>query len=535
VKATDLDLRRVFSFSPKGGTIQFMGHRALIIDALAMGLLRKELIDNLGTFSARNILTRMGYAHGWATADNLDKEYPELLQDGQCGPTLHMLQGVVNVAKCEMTFEPSFRMSICWQDSYEADQHLLHEGIAHNPVCWTLAGYVSGYCSRMLKQEVYCLETQCSATGSAVCLSETRTREDWGEKIEEHLPFFRSDTINSMLHEVTEKLVNTEKHLKMQRILLDRDLGCCGLAVKSKVMRKALDLAKRIAKVESSVVITGESGVGKERIARIIHSESSRALRPFVAINCSAVTETLLESEFFGHARGAFTGANRDRIGLFEAANGGTLFLDEVGEISPGMQAKLLRVLQEKEIRRVGENSSRPVDVRIISATNRDLGNEVSAGRFREDLYYRLCIFELVVPALRERQEDILLLARCFLDKSTQKIGKEIIGFQPEVTDRLIQYEWPGNVRQLENTIEHAVVLCQGKRIGLDDLPKAVRSAQGGGIVANAIRKIDDLEREQILAAIKLLDGDKTEAAKQLGISLSSLYQKLKRYQTLPL
>jgi len=534
MKATDLDLRRVFSFSPKGGTIQFMGHRALIIDALAMGLLRKELIDNLGAFSARNILTRMGYAHGWATADNLDTEYPELLRDGQCGPTLHMLQGVVNVAKCEMTFEPSFSMSICWQDSYEAEQHLLHLGIAHEPVCWTLSGYVSGYCSRMLRHEIYCIESKCSAMGDTVCQSETRTREAWGDAIESHLPFYKSDTINAILSEVTAKLVSSEQHMKAGKTLIEGGESSCGLISKSKAMRKAMDLAKRIAKVESSVVITGESGVGKERIARIIHSESSRTLRPFVAINCSAVTETLLESEFFGHARGAFTGANRDRIGLFEAANGGTLFLDEVGEISPGMQAKLLRVLQEKEIRRVGENRSRSVDVRIISATNRDLGNEVSAGRFREDLYYRLCIFELVVPALRERQEDILLLARCFLDKSTQKIGKEIIGFQPEVTDRLMQYEWPGNVRQLENTIEHAVVLCQGKRIGLDDLPKAVRLAQGGGSVANAIRKIDDLEREQILAAVKLLDGDKTEAAKQLGISLSSLYQKLKRYQTLP-
>ena len=535
MKAEELDLRRILSFRPKGGTIQFMGHRAMIVDALAMGLLRKELIEHLGNFAARTILTRFGYAHGWSTADNLCIEYPGLKDDPQTGPILHMLQGILNVAALDVVHEPSFRLAIRNQDSYEAEQHLLHIGIPSDPVCWTLTGYISGYCSRMQGQEVYCIEHQCCAMGDAVCHCEVRTREDWGEEIEPHLPFFRADTIDSVLHEVTEKLKKTERDIKVRRSLMDGDLGCCGLTAKSKTMRKTIDLARRIAKVESSVVITGESGVGKERIARIIHSESSRALRPFVAINCSAVTETLLESEFFGHARGAFTGANRDRIGLFEAANGGTLFLDEVGEISPGMQAKLLRVLQEKEIRRVGENSSRPVDVRIISATNRDLANEVSAGRFREDLYYRLCIFELVVPALRERQEDILLLARCFLDKSTQKIGKEIIGFQPEVTDRLMQYEWPGNVRQLENTIEHAVVLCQGKRIGLDDLPKAVRLAQGGGIVANAIRKIDDLEREQILAAIKLLGGDKTEAAKQLGISLSSLYQKLKRYQTLPL
>jgi len=534
MKASELDLRRVLSFSPKGGTIQFMGHRALIIDAMAMGLLRKELIDNLGSFSARNILTRMGYAHGWATADNLDHEYKDLLQDTDCGPTLHMLQGAVNVSQCDIVFEPNFRMVTTWQESYEAEQHLLQMGMDHKPVCWTLTGYVSGYCSRMLGKEIYCIETQCCAKGDAVCRSEARTREDWGDTIEEHLPFFRADTVDAVLHDITAKLMASEKRLKAQQLLLDGGRGSCGLIAKSKAMRQALDLAKRIAKVESSVVISGESGVGKERIAQIIHSESARALRPFVAINCSAVAETLLESEFFGHTRGSFTGANKDRIGLFEAANGGSLFLDEVGEISASMQAKLLRVLQEKEIRRVGENISRPVDVRIIAATNRELSNEVAAGRFREDLYYRLCVFELTVPPLREREEDILQLARCFLDKTSQKIGKEIIGFLPEVSDRLLQYEWPGNVRQLENTIEHAVVLCQGKRIGLDDLPKAMRMAQGGAVVSGAIRKIDELEREQILAAVKLLDGDKTEAAKQLGISLSSLYQKLKRYQTLP-
>lgn len=385
----------------------------------------------------------------------------------------------------------------------------------------------------MLGQEVYCIEQQCSAARGSICLHEARSRHDWGEDIEPYLPFFCSESIDAVLRNVTEKLDVAEHTMRKRKVLLEDNKKCCGLIVKSKSMLKVLDLAKRIAKVESSVVITGESGVGKERVARIIHSESSRALRPFVAINCSAVTETLLESEFFGHARGAFTGANKDRIGLFEAANGGTLFLDEVSEISAGMQAKLLRVLQEKEIRRVGENSSRSVDVRIISATNRDLMHEVSAGRFREDLYYRLCVFEVVVPELRKRQEDILLLARCFLDRAAQKIGKEIIGFKPEVTDHLMQYEWPGNVRQLENTIEHAVVLCEGKRIGLDDLPKAVRLVQVGGLVSSTIRKLDDLEREQILAAVALLSGDKTEAAKQLGISLSSLYQKLKRYQTI--
>ncbi len=532
MKASELDLRRILSFTPRGGTMQFMGHRALIIDAIAMGLMRKELIDHLGTFAARNILTRMGYAHGWSTADNLDKEYDGLLKDVNCGPTLHELQGVVNEAKSEWFFRPTFYMETTWQDSYEAEQHLLHIGPSHEPICWTLTGYVSGYCSRMLGQEIYCLETHCCAKGDPFCQSETRTREDWGDLIEPHLPFFQAETIESILNEVTNKLAQSESSISTKPYLEEHAYPSCGLIAKSQKMRQTINLAERIAQVDSSVIISGESGVGKERIARLIHSESVRALRPFIAINCSAVTETLLESEFYGHTKGAFTGANRDRIGLFEAANGGTLFLDEIGELPAGMQVKLLRVLQEKEIRRVGENQSRPVDVRIIAATNRNLQTEVRQGNFREDLYYRLSIFELVVPPLRERTDDILPLARCFLDRAAQKANKKIIGLTPEVIDILTSNYWPGNVRQLENTLEHAAVLCENKRIAIKDLPQTFQTSSGTHTNRTQIRKIADIEREEIINAVTLLGGNKAEAAKQLGISLSSLYQKLKQYKT---
>ena len=527
MKASELELKRLLHFSPKGGLIQFMGNRVLIMDALAMGLLRKELIENLGLLSAKNILTRMGYAHGWATADNLHQEYPGLLEDTECGPTLHMLQGFSGVSQCEITWDPSFKMFNTWQSSYEAEQHLLHLGISHEPVCWTLTGYASGYCSRMLGKEVYCIERQCIGSGDAICFNETRTLESWGQEIEPYLPFFKADTIEAVLHDVRKKLIRSENAINVRRNLAeDEEIG-----FKSKTMCNTIDLAKRIAKVESSAVITGESGVGKEVIARIIHSKSARAMNPFVAINCSAITETLLESEFFGHVKGSFTGANKDRMGLIEAAKGGTLFLDEVAEISPGMQAKLLRVLQEKEIRRVGENISRPVNVRFLAATNRNLAKEVAQKRFREDLYYRLCIFELEVPPLRERTEDILPLARIFLESIAEGLGKQLIGFTPEVVDALMQHQWPGNVRQLRNTIEHAAVLCEGKRISLRDLPVAIRSLSSLKTAENTIRSVHDVEREQILSAIRLLEGNKVEAAKKLGISLSSLYQKLKKYK----
>ena len=242
-------------------------------------------------------------------------------------------------------------------------------------------------------------------------------------------------------------------------------------------MRQLVDLARRVAKVDSTVLITGESGSGKERIARLVHEESTRAAGPFIAVNCGAITETLLESELFGHARGAFTGATQDRPGLFEAANGGTLLLDEVGEVSPGMQVKLLRALQEREIRRVGENKSRRVDVRVVAATNRDLAHGVAGGAFRQDLYYRLKVVELHVPPLRERRDDILPLARVLLADAALRMKRKIAGLAPGAADQLLRYEWPGNVRELENAMERAVALARGSRVELEDLPEEVRQA----------------------------------------------------------
>ena len=240
-------------------------------------------------------------------------------------------------------------------------------------------------------------------------------------------------------------------------------------------MQHVMGLAKRAAKVDSTVLITGESGVGKELIARFIHEESSRAGRSFVPVNCSAVAETLLESEFFGHIKGAFTGADRDRVGLFEAANGGTIFLDELGGMPLGTQAKLLRTLQERRIRRVGESRTRPVDVKVIAATNCDLGKEIEAGRFRQDLYYRLCVIELEVAPLRDRIEDILPLARFFLDKTAEKVGRSMDGFSPVAMEHLLLHNWPGNVRELQNVIERAVALCSTSQIQLEDLPKPLQ------------------------------------------------------------
>jgi DNA-binding NtrC family response regulator len=304
-----------------------------------------------------------------------------------------------------------------------------------------------------------------------------------------------------------------------------------GLIVRSAAMRHLVDLARRVAKVDSTVLITGESGAGKERIARLVHEESTRSTGPYIAVNCGAITETLLESELFGHARGAFTGATQDRPGLFEAADGGTLLLDEVGEVSPAMQVKLLRAIQEREVRRVGENRTRSVDVRILAATNRDLAGGVAGGAFRQDLYYRLRVVELRVPALRERTEDLLPLARALLSAAAQRMKRPVPALSRQAAEQLARFRWPGNVRELENAMERAVALARGATVELEDLPEEVRQAPTLLEVASGeVRPLDQIEKDYILSALALNDGHQANTAEQLQIGSATLYRKLKSY-----
>jgi DNA-binding NtrC family response regulator len=304
-----------------------------------------------------------------------------------------------------------------------------------------------------------------------------------------------------------------------------------GLIARSPAMRQLIDLVQRVARVDSTVLITGESGSGKERIARLVHEESARSARPFIAVNCGAIAETLLESELFGHVRGAFTGATQDRPGLFEAADGGTLLLDEVGEVSPGMQVKLLRALQEREIRRVGENRSRHVDVRILAATNRDLAQGLADGAFRHDLYYRLKVVELRVPALRERQEDLLPLARVLLAQAALRMKRPVPALSREAAEQLGRFSWPGNVRELENAMERAVALVQGARVEIEDLPAELRQVTLQPVVdAGAVRPLEVVEKEYILKALELNGGHQAHTAGQLQIGSATLYRRLKSY-----
>jgi two-component system, NtrC family, response regulator HydG len=302
------------------------------------------------------------------------------------------------------------------------------------------------------------------------------------------------------------------------------------LRVYNPAMERLVRLATHVAAFDSTVLIVGESGVGKERLARLVHDASPRTKGPFVAVNCGALADALFESELFGHARGSFTGAVQDRTGLFEAADRGTLLLDEVGDVPFPSQVKLLRALQEREIRRVGENRSRRVDVRVIAATNRDLERDVRDRRFREDLFYRLHVVELAVPPLRERPEDVRSLASIILARMAKQMNRAITGFTPDALDRLLRYRWPGNVRELENAIERACAFTSGPLVDEAALPSELRRDPSLAVVSEHVRPLRDVEREYILAALSHNHGNRTATARQLEIGSATLFRKLKDY-----
>ncbi len=319
----------------------------------------------------------------------------------------------------------------------------------------------------------------------------------------------------------------------LRRQLREREGGGLeGMIGTSPAMQKIYRVAKQVASARATVLITGESGTGKGELARAIHAKSPRSDKPFVSVHCSALAETLLESELFGHEKGSFTGADKKRVGRFEHADGGTLFLDEIGEISPAIQIKLLRVLQEREFERVGGNERIKVDVRVIAATNRDLAADVQEGRFREDLFYRLNVIQIEVPPVRVRDGDILLLAQSFLKRFSEDAHKRIDGFTDKARAKLLAYRWPGNVRELENAIERAVVLCEGNLIDEDHLPfgmvPTARGNSGGPRIPGAT--MAEVERHAILATLEAVGGSTTKAAEMLDISVRTIQYRLHEY-----
>lgn len=363
-------------------------------------------------------------------------------------------------------------------------------------------------------------------------IRESRIECEHSEKIGQMVSVTSSPLINKkkesigavlVIRDVT-RLNDLENELR-ERHLFHNIIG------KSKKMQEIYRLLEDLAQTDTTVLISGESGTGKELIAKALHYSGPRSFKPMVTVNCSALAENLLESELFGHVRGAFTGALKNKIGRFEAADQGTIFLDEIGDIAPSVQLKLLRVIQEKELERVGDSLPVKVDVRIITSTNQPLKQKVDNGEFREDLYYRLKVFEVFIPPLRERSGDIELLVIHFCDQFNIKFGKNIEGVTDDVLNTFMQYQWPGNIRELEHAIEHAFVLCHGNIITMGHIPPDVKECRKIKSPESSSSKTDEIRN--IINALKETEGNKAKAARRLGISRQTLYRKIKENNTI--
>jgi len=537
MKAENLKLEELVEFSE--GVIDFQGRRLVLHSTDAFAQFRKDLFEMLGPEQARRILTRFAYFWGQADAAAMARVFQwdspiELLK---AGPRLHALQGVARWAIKTLELDQKaglLRIETAWHDSGEAQEHLAQLGKSDMPACWMLAGYASGYFSFALGKPVYFIENRCRAMGDRVCQATGLDVDSWGGEAKPQISYYEAVDIQGHIRRLTSELKKMSRALRGHARQDSETMAGKYVEVHSKAFANVLTLATRIAPFETSVLITGESGVGKEVMARHIHRLSPRAKGPFLAVNCAALPETLLDTELFGHRAGAFTGAMSDRVGVFQSAVRGTIFLDEIGEISQTMQVKLLRVLQEKEVTRVGDSRPQKVDVRVITATNRDLKAQIALGAFREDLYYRLGVIEISIPPLRERREDILPLARFFVERLRLRLKMPRLRLEASSIDFLESYSWPGNVRELENALERAAVLSRQGAITPDLLPSNVSGRSGPTSPAAPPR--DDLvnrtlaqvENDHIRAVVDHTEGNRARAAEILGISTTTLWRKLK-------
>jgi DNA-binding NtrC family response regulator len=541
-------LSEVLDFRPDDGTIRLQGQRVVILSAAAMGLLTRELLETLGQDAARRLLLRFGFADGYHDAVSLRDRSAWLdpIEGLRAGLVLHRLEGLVHGELSAVSFDGTtggFAATVEWRHSYVAEQHVHHFGVGADTVCWSLSGYLSGYASACFQREIYFRETACLGQGAAECVVAGKDAAGWADE----LPALRADfqgehlgreverlrdSVREQLKELdrrTEAVESRERELNLLRARVAEVAAQRSFVADSPGMALVLEHAARVAPLETTVLVHGESGTGKEFIVKLIHDQSARAGGPFVSVNCAALTETLLESELFGHVRGAFTGAVRDKPGLFELAATGTLFLDEIGEVAPLVQAKLLRALQEREIRRVGGDRTIQVNTRVVAATNRNLRAAVDAGTFREDLYFRLSAFVIDVPPLRERREDIPRLVHECVQRTAARVRKDVDGLTPEAMSALMAHDWPGNVRELEHAIERAIIVADGPRIQAADLPPEVtrpRKKRGGDSL-----NLEVQERATIVRALEQFSGNRRLTAEALRISPVTLWRKMKHYK----
>ena len=547
---SDTDLRKLLRFETDSGAIWLGERRMVLMHTAGLAALREDLLSSIGPEHARRILTRMGYASGICDAEYAKKVRPgQSFQDSfMVGPQLHMLEGAARVTPVQLSLDVpagQFYGEFRWDHSWEAYAHLQKYGVVDDPACWTLLGYASGYTSAFMGRLILFKETLCAACGQDHCMIVGRPIEEWPDG-EAHRVYFTDDSL-------LEKLDALQMQVEALKSTLEPVNQGGQLVGNSIEFRKAFVLLQKVAETQVAVLLTGETGVGKERFARALHELSNRAEAPFVAVNCAALPAELIEAELFGVEKGAYTGAHASRMGRFERADGGTLLLDEVGELPLAAQAKLLRVLQEGEIERVGGETTRKVNIRLVAATNVDLEQAAREGRFRRDLLYRLNVYPIHIPALRDRPSDIAPLAETMLARFCALHNKRLLGFGERALQMLQQHDWPGNVRELENLVERGVILAsQGGWVGAEHLFQNQPESNHTGVDAHGhlaqIPNADDddlsarildsgssietIESRVLDLAVQRSGGNLSEAARLLGLTRPQLAYRQKVKQT---
>jgi len=555
------DLLSQIRFESDKGKIWLNEQRMLMIHSSVMGLLRKELIETLGINRAKGFLMRFGYHSGWKDAELVAKVRPDMSKEDAffVGPQLHCIKGMVNVKPVSLNIDLDngvFQGEFDWFDSYEADVHLHDFGPSEDPICWTLIGYASGYTTYFMGQPVIFKETQCAGMGHEHCHIVGKPAEEWDDQAELER-YLLPDPIAEELFSLQSQLSDLRDNFRSSDQSEDLLFNSVG---RSGAFKNVCQLIRRASSSRVTVLLQGETGVGKEIVARGLHMSSDRADKAFVAVNCACIPPDLIEAELFGVEKGAFTGATQSREGKFERANGGTIFLDEVIELSPRAQASLLRVLQESEMERVGDTRTRRIDVRVVAAANEDLEEAVRNGKFRADLFYRLNVYPVHIPPLRDRTEDIPLLIEHFLEKYHTLYNKRTLGVSDMAMQALMNYKWPGNIRELENMIERGVILTDNNHTidldaffpSLSEPTHPLNSINRNGHLAAERQplhsdngmlpqdllcdqllseefSLEAMEEQLIRTAMERVDGNVSKAARLLGMTRPQLAYRLKK------
>lgn len=544
------DIAERLLFSPGDGEIWLGEQRMLLLHSAAIASLRRELIETLGSDKARGLLSRMGYQSGARDADMVRREHRNRsdFDAFAIGPQLHTLEGFMSietVAQDVDTETGHFYGEYIWHNSAEAEEHLRAHGRSASPVCWMQQGYANGYLSRFLGRQMLIREVECKAMGHATCRIIGKAVEQW-DAPENDLRYLQAQ---EFVQSPNSRQFSFPRHDPAINDMSAK-FNLVGI---SSGFNTVCHMIQRVAPTRATVLFLGESGVGKEQFARALHNISDRAAHPFVAINCAAIPEQLIESELFGVEKGGYSGASQSRPGRFERADGGTLFLDEIGTLSLVAQGKLLRALQEGEIERIGDTRIRTVDVRIVAATNEDLRQLVALGKFRDDLFYRLNVFPVQIPPLRERKEDILLLIEHFMNHFCALHKRQLTGFTEGAIEALMGYAWPGNIRELENLVERGVILApEDGTIDIDHLftsgeklaasppeqgnTSSISETPGGKpqlaealheALADSRISLDELEEIAVNQALTLAAGNVSGAAKILGTTRARVAYRL--------